>query len=263
MSRLGRTPLARGLRRLLGALLVVATPGCSGADDTSDDAAVAGAADERPDPDPSIDRDQMVVDQIEARGVGDPRVLAAMRRVPRHRYAPDVDPGAAYADRPHPIGLGQTISQPYIVALMTELAALEPPCKVLEVGTGSGYQAAVLAEVGCRVYSIEIIAPLAHEAAARLDAEGYGDRIEVRAGDGYLGWPEHAPFDAILVTAAAPRVPRPLLEQLRVGGRLVIPVGDLSQILEVHRRTEDGFVRERKLPVRFVPMTGEVRSGED
>lgn len=263
MTRLGHTRLARALRRILGAILVFSAPGSSSADETARGEAVADAPDERPDPDASVDRDRMVVDQIAARGVGDPRVLDAMRRVPRHRYAPDVDPDAAYADRPHPIGRGQTISQPYIVALMTELAGLDPPCKVLEVGTGSGYQAAVLAEVGCRVYSIEIIESLAREAAERLSAEGYGDRVEVRAGDGYRGWPEHAPFDAILVTAAAPRVPQPLLDQLRVGGRLVIPVGEWSQTLEVHRRTADGVVRERKLPVRFVPMTGEVRQEAD
>jgi protein-L-isoaspartate(D-aspartate) O-methyltransferase len=201
----------------------------------------------------------MVEHQLESRGIHDERVLTAMRKVPRHRFAPDLDPSRAYEDRPHPIGDGQTISQPYIVALMSELAQLEPPCKVLEVGTGSGYQAAVLAEMGCVVYSIEIIESLAIRAREVLAEEGYDDRVRCRIGDGYGGWPEQAPFDAVIVTAAAPRIPQPLLDQLRVGGRLVIPVGDHWQVLEVHRRTNDGFVREQVSDVRFVPMTGEVR----
>lgn len=205
------------------------------------------------------ERERMVEVQLEARGIQDARVLAAMRTVPRHRFAPSIDAAKAYEDRPHSIGEGQTISQPYIVALMSELAELRPPCKVLEVGTGSGYQAAVLAEMGCRVYSIEIIGALAEQARGILEAEGYGDRVHGRTGDGYRGWPDEAPFDAILVTAAAPRIPDPLLEQLAVGGRLVIPVGDDWQGLEVHRRTEEGFDRERVADVRFVPMTGEVR----
>lgn len=201
----------------------------------------------------------MVARQVEDRRLTDPRVLEALRAVPRHQFAPDLDPELAYQDRPHPIGHGQTISQPYIVALMTDLAELEPPCKVLEIGTGSGYQAAVLAELGCEVYSIEIVTPLAEQARRILEAAGYGERVHVRAGDGYRGWPEKAPFDAILVTAAAPRVPEPLLEQLRVGARLVIPVGEPWQTLEVHRRTETGFEKEIDAAVRFVPMTGEVR----
>ena len=207
----------------------------------------------------AVERERMIKDQLESRGIRDKRVLSAMLTVPRHRFAPDLDPSRAYEDRPHSIGVGQTISQPYIVALMTELAEVEPPCKVLEVGTGSGYQAAILAQIECSVYSIEIIESLALRAREILDAEGYGDRVHTRIGDGYRGWPEEAPFDAIVVTAAAPRVPQPLLEQLRVGGRLVIPVGDLSQMLEVHRRTETGFDRKRVSGVRFVPMTGEVR----
>ncbi len=204
-------------------------------------------------------RERMVDDQLVGRDLRDERVLGAMRRVPRHRFAPDVDPIEAYEDRPHPIGEGQTISQPYIVALMTELARVEPPCKVLEVGTGSGYQAAVLAELGCTVYSIEIVESLARRAERLLGETGYGDRVHVRFGDGYRGWPEQAPFDAILVTAAAPRLPDPLLEQLGLGARLVIPVGEMRQELEVHRRTERGFEHERVTGVRFVPMTGEVR----
>jgi protein-L-isoaspartate(D-aspartate) O-methyltransferase len=201
----------------------------------------------------------MVEEQLVFRGIQDERVLTAMRRVPRHRFAPGLDPVRAYEDRPHPIGEDQTISQPYIVALMSELAALEPPCRVLEVGTGSGYQAAVLAEMGCTVYTIEIIASLGRRARGVLAAEGYGDRVHVRIGDGYRGWPEEAPFDAVIVTAAAPRVPQPLVDQLRVGGRLVIPVGDRWQTLEVHRRTDQGVDRERVSAVQFVPMTGEVR----
>jgi protein-L-isoaspartate(D-aspartate) O-methyltransferase len=203
----------------------------------------------------------MVERQLEARGIRDDRVLAAMSTVPRHRFTPDLDPTSAYQDRPHPIGEDQTISQPYIVALMSELASLEPPCKVLEIGTGSGYQAAVLAEMGCSVYTIEIIESLANRARKTLSAEGYDDRVVCRSGDGYRGWPEQAPFDAVVVTAAAPRIPQPLLDQLRVGGRLVIPVGEPWQVLELHRRTKEGFVRERVTGVRFVPMTGEVRDG--
>ncbi|MEZ4353383.1 MAG: protein-L-isoaspartate(D-aspartate) O-methyltransferase [Myxococcota bacterium] len=207
----------------------------------------------------AYERERMVTLQIEARGVADERVLRAMRRVRRHRFTPDIDPARAYDDHPHPIGEGQTISQPYIVALMSEAAHLRPPCRVLEVGTGSGYQAAVLAEMGCEVFSIEIVEPLARSARGFLEAEGYGDRVHVRAGDGYRGWPEQAPFDAILVTAAVPRLPQPLLDQLAPGGRLVVPVGEYWQVLEVHERTPDGFSRRALSDVRFVPMTGEIR----
>ena len=164
----------------------------------------------------------------------------------------------AYGDHPLPIGHGQTISQPYIVAFMTEALGLPGGETVLEVGTGSGYQAAVLAEIAARVYSIEIVAPLADEARARLARLGYGN-VEVRVGDGYQGWPEAAPFDAIIVTAAAPRVPEPLKAQLKDGGRLVIPVGDESQELIVVTRDGRRFEEKRVLPVRFVPMTGKVR----
>ena len=201
-------------------------------------------------------RDRMVATQLEARGIRDPRVLTAMRTVPRHEFVPADVKALAYADSPLPIGHKQTISQPYIVALMTELAACRPDAKVLEVGTGSGYQAAVLAEVAKDVYSIEIVEPLAHQAEETLRRLGYG-RVHVRTGDGYRGWPEAAPFDAILVTAAPGKVPAPLLAQLAPGGRLVIPVGEDYQMLEVHRRTDAGITVERKLPVRFVPMTGE------
>ncbi|MBW2237428.1 MAG: protein-L-isoaspartate(D-aspartate) O-methyltransferase [Deltaproteobacteria bacterium] len=200
----------------------------------------------------------MVTQQIEARGVEDPRVLEAMRRVPRHAFVPRAQAPQAYADHPLPIGHDQTISQPFIVAIMAELAEVDPGDRVLEVGTGSGYGAAVLGELAAEVYSIEILEPLALRAAATLKRLGYA-RIHVRAGDGYAGWPDAAPFDAIVVTAAAPRVPPLLLEQLAEGGRLVIPVGDAFQQLEVHTRTADGVLRRRVFPVRFVPMTGEIR----
>ena len=201
----------------------------------------------------------MVRKQIEARGVRDARVLDAMRSVPRHRFVPESQRGYAYDDRPLPIGEGQTISQPYIVALMTELAGVKPGDTVLEVGTGSGYQAAVLAQMGVKVYSIEIVEPLARRAKAVLDELGYGKRVELRRGDGYAGWPEHAPFDAILVTAAPPKIPEPLKQQLVVGGRLVIPVGKYFQSLLRITRTKDGFREESVIPVRFVPMTGKAQ----
>lgn len=208
----------------------------------------------------ATERRRMVDETIEARGIRDPRVLEAMRSVPREEFVPAARRAEAYADRPLPIGEGQTISQPYIVALMTELAAVAPGAKVLEVGTGSGYQAAVLAACGATVYSIEIVDALAQRAKRDLARLGY-TTVHVRSGDGYQGWPEHAPFDAIVVTAAAPRVPPALLEQLRVGGRLVIPVDaeDGEQSLQVHTRTQDGFTVHDVVPVRFVPMTGTVR----
>jgi protein-L-isoaspartate(D-aspartate) O-methyltransferase len=200
----------------------------------------------------------MVSRQIAARGIEDDGVLAAMRKVPRHAFVPDEYQGYAYADQPLPIGHDQTISQPYIVALMTELAGVRSGSRVLEVGTGSGYQAAVLAAMGCRVYSMEIIEPLARQAADLLEAQGYAG-VSVRAGDGYAGWPEEAPFDAILITAAPPRIPELLVEQLKPGGRLVVPLGDRFQELTVVTRTETGMETEPVLPVRFVPMTGEIR----
>lgn len=209
----------------------------------------------------SAARHAMVDQQIEARGIRDPRVLDAMRKVPRHRFVPEAQRDAAYRDGPLPIGERQTISQPFIVAAMTELAGLDANSKVLEIGTGSGYQAAVLAEVAGSVYSIEIVPELARRAAAWLERAGY-DAVQLREGDGYAGWPEAAPFDAILVTAAPPRVPEPLVEQLAVGGRMVIPVGGLSQELLVLTRTETGVERRSVFPVLFVPMTGEIQSPE-
>lgn len=200
----------------------------------------------------------MVRTQIEARDVNDARVLRAMRTVPRHRFVPDSRRSSAYDDRPLPIGERQTISQPYIVALMTQLAEVGPGDTVLEIGTGSGYQAAVLAEMGVRVFSIEIVEALAKRATATLSSLGY-DAVQVRHGDGYAGWPERAPFDAIVVTAAPPKIPEPLKQQLAVGGRLVVPVGKYFQSLVVLTRTKEGFRRETILPVRFVPMTGKAQ----
>lgn len=200
-----------------------------------------------------------LVERVRARGVDDAHVLEAIGDVPRHELVPEEYRALAYADRPLPIGEDQTISQPSLVALMTELAQIEPGDRVLEVGTGSGYQAAVLAEITGEVYTIEIVEPLARRARQDLERLGYGDRVRFRVGDGYAGWPEAAPFDAIVVTAAAPHVPAPLKEQLAVGGRLVIPVGRTVQSLHVIERTERGFVDRGSVPVRFVPMTGRAR----
>ncbi len=201
-------------------------------------------------------RQHMVEEQIVARDVRDARVLAAMRKIPRHLFVPSQMLPYAYADEPLPIGYGQTISQPYIVAFMSEALELKPQERVLEIGTGSGYQAAVLAELACEVYSIEIVEPLGKEAAERLKRLGYTN-VKLRIGDGYRGWPEAAPFDAIMVTAAPDRVPPALVAQLRDGGRLVLPVGRFFQNLIRIRRTRKGTQQETLLPVRFVPMVGE------
>jgi protein-L-isoaspartate(D-aspartate) O-methyltransferase len=201
-------------------------------------------------------RERMVAEQIAARGVTDAAVLRAMRAVPRHEFVPAGGRAQSYADHPLPIGEGQTISQPYIVALMTELARVRPGSRVLEIGTGSGYQAAVLAELGAEVWTIEIVAPLARQAAADLERNGYGG-VRTKIGDGYAGWPEAAPFDAVLITAAPPRVPAPLLDQLKPGGRLVVPEGRVEQELVVYTKDDAGRVtRSAVVPVRFVPMTG-------
>ncbi len=216
---------------------------------TADPAAVAERAGERR---------ALVETHLRPRGIEDPLVLAAMNAAPRHRFVPDDLARYAYDDRALPIGHEQTISQPYVVAFMTQAAELEPGDKVLEIGTGSGYQAAVLAEIVGELWTIEIVEPLAERARAALVAAGY-ERVHVRAGDGYRGWPSEAPFDAILVTAAPDHVPQPLLDQLAEGGRLVLPVGDAFQTIVRIRRTPAGDEREELLPVRFVPMTGEAR----
>jgi len=184
-------------------------------------------------------------------------VMSAMGKVPRHRFVSVTADAVAYENRPLPIGEGQTISQPYIVALMTDLLDLSHTDRVLEVGTGSGYQAAVLAELVARVYSIEIVEPLGRRAAKLLGELGYGN-VEVRIGDGYSGWPEAAPFDAIVVTAAPAEVPQPLIDQLKPGGRMVIPVGgssDTQQLLLLRKETDGSTTTRRTLPVRFVPLT--------
>jgi protein-L-isoaspartate(D-aspartate) O-methyltransferase len=202
------------------------------------------------------ERQQMVDVQMRKRDITDPRVLDAMQRVPRHLFVPEGQRKFAYEDRPLPIGEGQTISQPYIVALMTQLAQLGPKSKALDIGTGSGYQAAVLAELCQQVYSIEIVATLADQARERLTRLGY-QNIEVRHGDGYQGWPEQAPFDAIIVAAAPNHIPQPLIDQLAPGGRLIIPVGRLVQQLVVVEKTPTGEIRKTTVTgVAFVPMTG-------
>ena len=205
--------------------------------------------------DPVVKRKEMVETQIRARGIRDSLVLEAMGKVPRHRFVPESERRYAYNDGPLPIGHNQTISQPYIVALMTELIEPAPSKTVLEVGTGSGYQAAVLGECVDKVYTIEILPELGRRARGLLDELGY-ENVHVRVGDGFDGWPEEAPFDGIIVTAAPTNIPQPLLDQLDVGGRLVIPVGRLNQDLLVVTRTDDGFERKTITGVRFVPMTG-------
>ena len=198
----------------------------------------------------------MVEGQIEARGIADPRVLAAMRKVPRERFVPADLAARAYDDRPLPIGQGQTISQPYIVAYMTETLRTAPTQRVLEIGTGSGYQAAVLGELVREVYTIEIVSALATRARGVLDALGYRN-VHVRDGDGYAGWPEHAPFDRILLTAAPATIPQPLLDQLAPGGLLVAPVGAQgeTQWIVVAEKTGGGIVERKTIPVQFVPFT--------
>jgi protein-L-isoaspartate(D-aspartate) O-methyltransferase len=210
------------------------------------------------------ERARMVSEQIQARDVSDPNVLKAMRIVPRHAFVPDSEQRDAYADHPLPIGLGQTISQPYIVAFMTETLNLKPGSKVLEIGTGSGYQAAVCAEIAGEVYTIEILEELAKSAEVHLKELGYRN-VFVKAADGYFGWKEKGPFDAIIGTAAAERVPPPLLEQLKPGGRMILPCEDAVgfQYLVLITKDEKGNIRkENVMPVRFVPMTGQVQKGE-
>ncbi|HEX4952011.1 MAG TPA: protein-L-isoaspartate(D-aspartate) O-methyltransferase [Thermoanaerobaculia bacterium] len=204
-------------------------------------------------------RRAMVEQQIVRRGVVQKAVLEAMREVPRHEFVPSSWRSWSYTDRPLPIGFDQTISQPYIVARMTELLRLDRSSKVLEIGTGSGYHAAVLSRVAGKVYSMEILQPLADRARRTLEGLGF-DNVQVRVADGYRGWPEEAPFDAIVLTAAPAEIPQPLLDQLKVGGRMVLPqgTGDIQELLLV-TKTAESFERERIAAVRFVPMTGEAR----
>ncbi len=205
-------------------------------------------------------RAKMVKAQIAARGLQDARVLKAMREVPRHEFVPEHLRAYAYQDCPQPIGHGQTISQPFIVAFMTEKLAPKPTDRVLEIGTGSGYQAAVLASRVRDVYTIEIIDDLAKQATRTFARLGY-QNVHVRSGDGFRGWPEEAPFDAVIVTCAPDEIPQPLVEQLKDGGRMVIPVGDdASQTLYVFEKQGSKLVQKEVLPVRFVPMTGETQT---
>ncbi len=197
----------------------------------------------------------MVRDQLRGRDIVNPRVLDAMSRVPRHLFVPDAVRADAYGDFPLPIGDGQTISQPYIVGFMTQALEVEPHHRVLEIGTGSGYQAAILAELASDVYTIEIVPALADRARKTIADLGYKN-VHIKTGNGYLGWPEHAPYDRVMVTAAPDAVPRPLIEQLRVGGLMAIPVGTTTQELRILRRTSQGLETLRTLPVMFVPMVG-------
>jgi protein-L-isoaspartate(D-aspartate) O-methyltransferase len=210
------------------------------------------------DPERAAERERMVSEQIAARGVRDERVLAALRKVPRHRFMPEAVREFAYEDRALPLEHGRTISQPYVVAVMSEAARVKPGDRVLEVGTGSGYQAAVLAELGADLDTIEIVPALAESAAKVLRETGY-ERVRVHTGDGYRGLPERAPFAAILVTAAPDHVPQPLIDQIAAGGRIVIPVGSTFQELRVIERTRDGTAQHAIFPVMFVPMTGEAQ----
>jgi protein-L-isoaspartate(D-aspartate) O-methyltransferase len=254
-------------------LLLLGTLACSRQESAQSRARIARSpAPEQPAPEPRSEafderREERarLVDRIAERGVKSEQVLAAMRKVPRHAFVPSAWSENAYEDRPLPIGHGQTISQPMVVAAMTEAVAPKRADKCLEIGTGSGYQAAVLAELCARVYSIEYLAPLAAEAERALRGAGYGpDRVALRTGDGYVGWPEAAPFEAIVVTAAPEKVPQPLLDQLAIGGRLVIPVGPQSegQDLLLYTRLKPGpdpssFEKKSLMAVRFVPFLGD------
>lgn len=204
-------------------------------------------------------RNRMVENQLASRDITDPRVLEAFRKVHRHAFVPAQYQSSAYADSPLPIGSGQTISQPYMVALMTQLLGLEGDEKILEIGTGSGYQAAILAELGKVVYTIEIIPELAKRAEKVLDSLGY-ENVHVKAGDGYLGWPEAAPFDDIIVTAAPEKLPEPLIQQLKLGGDLVVPIGPQgrAQTLTIYTKQDTGLVKRVEGGCYFVPMRGKV-----
>jgi protein-L-isoaspartate(D-aspartate) O-methyltransferase len=232
-------------RLSLCAVLVFAVLACAAGEQQS----------QRGEPGRDAERRRMVETQLKARDIRDPRVLDAMLSVPRHLFMPESQRENAYGDYPLPIGHDQTISQPYIVAFMTQALDVQPDHRVLEIGTGSGYQAAVLSKLAKMVYTIEIVTPLAERARETLSRLGYRN-VEVRAGNGYNGWPEHAPFDRIMVTAAPDEIPKPLIDQLKVGGIMAIPVGTTTQELRILRRTPTGLETLDTLPVRFVPMTG-------
>jgi protein-L-isoaspartate(D-aspartate) O-methyltransferase len=217
--------------------------------------AAGGISQQAPPGDRDAERRRMVDEQLLARDIKDARVLDAMRRVPRHEFVPEERRSQAYFDSPLPIGHGQTISQPYIVAFMTQALEISPEHRVLEIGTGSAYQAAILATLAKEVYTIEIVAPLAERARETLTRLGYRN-VQVRSGNGYFGWPDQAPFDRIMVTAAPDEVPSALVEQLKVNGLMAIPVGTITQELRILRRTASGSETLATLPVRFVPMTG-------
>jgi len=207
-------------------------------------------------------RKKMVTEQLANRNIRDTRVLQAMEKIPRHLFIPEGYRKDAYEDHPVPIGFGQTISQPYIVALMTEVLQLKGGEKVLEIGTGSGYQAAVLAEMGAETYTIDIISELTAFATENLKQAGYPS-VKVKTGDGYHGWDEFAPFDAVIVTCAPENVPKPLVEQLKEGGRMVIPVGPQNQVQDLFlmKKVKGEIIRQSIAPVRFVPMVGEIQKG--
>lgn len=230
----------RRMSVLLGAFLIFSAYFCNGREDINYAAL----------------RKNMVETQIKKRGIKDKRVLNAMMKVERHLFVPEANQAFAYEDMPLPIGHGQTISQPYIVALMTELLHLKGNEKVLEIGTGSGYQAAILAELASQVWTIEIIEPLALKAGETLKKLGYKN-IQVKCGDGYLGWKEYAPFDRIIVTCAPPFVPEPLVEQLAEGGKMVIPIGETYQELKLFEKIKGKLAEKTIVSVKFVPMTGE------
>lgn len=206
-------------------------------------------------------RRTMVEQQVRQRGITNREVLAAMEQVPRHLFVPESLRAKAYSDEPLVLGRGLTIYQPYVVALMTKHLDLKQGAKVLEIGTGSGYHAAVLSRIAREVYSVEIVEPVASQARKRLEVMGYTN-VEVKVGDGYQGWPDKAPFDAILLSAAPPKIPKPLLNQLREGGKMVVPVGGFFQDLLVITKTADGLEKRTVIPVRLQPMSGEVQDGK-
>jgi len=242
-----RVRLARGLALALAVLVAAALP-------AADVRAAAGDGFE-------VLRHSMVEQQIKSRGVTQPEVLAAMEQVPRHLFVPDSLREQAYSDQPLALGQGRTVYQPYVVALMTSLLDLKRGDKVLEIGTGSGYHAAVLSRIAREVYSIEIVEPVASQASKRLSVLGYHN-VEVRVADGYQGWPDKAPFDAILLSVAPPSIPAPLLKQLRIGGKMVAPMGGFFQDLQVITKTAHGFEKKTVTPVRLSPMKGQAQDGQ-